>query len=717
MSKMKKLLILISMVVVSISWTFVNGMWEIVKNTEKTTINSYKKLNSSEQKVFSDIKKKLIKALYNTDDMELLKVLHSKVKAAKEKRSFWELDYTILSFAMEWIELRIKQLWRNIQIQDKLENSFYKEKYGERIKKFDDLILSFQKNLAKDGQQISKIFKNNSNNIFNNDSLNRKDKENRELSLDLDVKWDNYLKLNSILSVISKFDMQNSFLDSNIKFNADVESNYLENNISIKNDFDIIQNKKDLFVKFNELNYSWIEDFLDKNEKIFYNIIYNLLNKNKWKYIKIEDNWNIDNINSFIKEYTELEKEIYEKENKIFEYMNNNPLFAVYGKLWKNKYKLMYTQEFINFMYLITEDKYENKSLKEDFKKNLENDYLILEDMGNWKYSLYGLENYDNQDFKIIISKNWIEYIKFTDEKNTFEYKNNKLFLNNNEFNISIDLSKLHSLNSNINISWNIKEQGVSLNFDIKITENNWISFEWSANYSWIEALLKGEISKDKANISVNIDNITKSINSMIAFLYWKRLWLKSLNLDIKYKYNHENIQDINIKIPDNYLLQNDLFLKVFWKTNNENLDLGNVKKNNENKNDYSNITEQIAIDYDRENNINRVYGTEKAEVLKWKNIQKNVIWWIMWEDEIYGWDEDDIIILIWDMTPYGKKNSNKTKRILWKDIKYFNWKDFTVNGMPKKIDGWLWYNTLFIMWNTDLRWIKIENITKMDIY
>ncbi|MBS8121729.1 hypothetical protein [Candidatus Vampirococcus lugosii] len=725
---MKKIIILIIMLITLTNGSFANNIQEIIQENKEITNNLYKELNQEEKDIFDDFKKQLTNVLSNTNNLDLLYEFYSKLEIVKQKRNFRELDYMMISFAIEGFVERINylggeikienkgeieiedeieknilekgpiqvyyfwgdgcpacskqnEIWENIEnsekYQDKIninkfeiwynsengklinkiseqlgvviegvpftiigdetfvgitdekikekidyciketcedtvnniindfneeiqkeenqKNDFYEEKYNNRLKEFDDVILGFQQSIAKDAKQISNIIRSNNENLLNSDRIIGIGKEKGNLSLNLDAKGDNYIKLNSILDYILNYDLTKDLIDGNIKLNTNLETDLLEENVSLNNDIDIKQNKNDFYLKINEFKNSGLKQFLYSEEKEMYNLIKEKINENLGKYIKFENeefynNVAYNNIGYELSEFVKIIDEVNEKEEKIYEYLNNKELFTVYEKLGDNKYKLLYNQNFIDFLYLINED--EDDFKKDDFQRDFKNYYLIVEDIGNGKYSLYERYNYDDENTEIIVSKNGIEYIKSTDLQNSFYYENNKIefnykdnytdtnsralldyqnyidqdYLNQNlgdyrtYVETSLDLSELHSEKSKINISGKIKEELFYIDFDINIKENEGVNFEGIANYNGVKIDYSGIININELSINIDIENISEEMNGMIAFLYGENIGLKSMNFDMSYNYDYEDLDNINIDFPDNYLESEDIF-------------------------------------------------------------------------------------------------------------------------------------------------------------
>lgn len=80
------------------------------------------------------------------------------------------------------------------------------------------------------------------------------------------------------------------------------------------------------------------------------------------------------------------------------------------------------------------------------------------------------------------------------------------------------------------------------------------------------------------------------------------------------------------------------------------------------------------AIEFDKNNNINRVYWDEKDNTLKWLDNKRNIIWWKQLQDSLYWWNLDDVIIIVWDMSKYWKIDTKQTLEFLWFKIEEINW-------------------------------------------
>ncbi len=109
------------------------------------------------------------------------------------------------------------------------------------------------------------------------------------------------------------------------------------------------------------------------------------------------------------------------------------------------------------------------------------------------------------------------------------------------------------------------------------------------------------------------------------------------------------------------------------------------------------------AQDFDKANNISRIYWDEKDNTLKVIDNKRNIVWWKQWKDSIYGWKLDDIIIVVWDMSKYKKTDTKQTLEFLWFKIQEINWKNFNISWSPKYINWWEWHDILFITWDIDL--------------
>lgn len=167
-----------------------------------------------------------------------------------------------------------------------------------------------------------------------------------------------------------------------------------------------------------------------------------------------------------------------------------------------------------------------------------------------------------------------------------------------------------------------------------------------------------------------------------------------------------EKIKKLNKKNDVINYLEAVIYLKI-----NEDINLQELNNNIEQKNNETSLVKE-AQEFDKINNINRVYWDEKDNILKSIDNKRNIIWWKEWKDSLYWWKLDDIIIVVWDMSNYGKSDTKQTLEFLWFQIQEINWKNFNKNGSPKIIDWWEWYDILFVTWDidlskTDIKWIE----------
>ena len=571
---MKKILILISLLVFSLSWILANNINLLISQAENKTINSYSLLNQEEKDLFLNFRIQFIRALWKINDTELLNYFYVQLNDANSKRNFWNLEQSMIDFSIEWIVKRINFLWWEVSYfinNDVIKsNTFYQDMYDNRLKEFDDIILSLQRNVIKDFSKVMEIIESDFDFYsFINHPIS---KQEMTALFDLELIWDFSLNLSYLLEIVQNIDNKNWLLDWNYIIDFTLDGDLFDNKISINNDINIKKDKSNLYFLFNKLDMTWLNQFLSKEDNDYYDFIVNYIQSYKWNYIKIASN-ELDYIfDDLIINYTDWFKSVTNNYNNFYHYLNNYPLFSVYEKSWENEYKLFYNENFVDLIYSIDNDINHRNDLINNFETDYKLDVLKIYDLWNWKYSLYNKDEFFNEEITIIFSKNWFENISVITNEFKLYYENKIISIFSDYLDLEILFNEIYSSNPNITIKWYSDYNDIKSSFSINFSKTSWINFSVNIDYQSITFLIDWLISNNKVSLSLDIDNIGSDINNMIWFIFWINPGIKSISLNMLYELHNHKLDDLIIEFPTNFILLEDLFdeiddelMKIFY--------------------------------------------------------------------------------------------------------------------------------------------------------
>ena len=414
--------------------------------------------------------------------------------------------------------------------EDKKE--FYQTKYENRLKEYDDVILNTQRHLI---ELILWGEENIQNYIQEDNKLNNSG----ELSFNAWVEgWDTFELWWNV-----DYDFDQNIDNNNFAWDIGIEFDYASNIFEIE-EFFVNTNyttkfiDSETFVRFNELELS---DSLFELEDVDEEEI-NEMKEYLWEYIKVEkESANQDFLRGFQDWLMDWIEGDFDTETLtlIIEELYNEPMLSVYEEAktkGEDKFKLLYNK---NLFDLVT--KFENlddSEFYEDFKGDLENNFLILEDKDNNNYELKNQEaNMDfDEETTLILDDEWISYFYQPihsgggywverEQIGNIEFEDDYLEVNYPEyFELSWELGRTYK-----DLSGEFDIEGVKGDINITIEESSF-------------------------DLEVDITEIPEQMLGMMVFVTWESVDIDSAFIDINATWEQTSIDEFEHSKPSNYI-------------------------------------------------------------------------------------------------------------------------------------------------------------------